>query len=92
MVELKIRRIGGSLGVLLPSTLLTELNVQEGDTLFLNRSIAKPNTLEMTPLLPADTIFVEAARKTSRKYRVALQALAEERESLSGAPKRPRNP
>ena len=38
MLELKIRKIGNSLGVVLPKKSLSHLKVQEGETLYLTKS------------------------------------------------------
>ncbi len=46
MMELKVRRVGSSLGVLLPKRLLDEAGIGEGDTIRLPR-IARPSPLEL---------------------------------------------
>ena len=74
MIELKIRKIGDSLGVVLPKDLLASLNATEGDTLSLSASADGGFTLT-----PCDTKVakqIEAARDIAKRYRNALSELA----------------
>lgn len=71
---LKIRKIGGSLGVVLPKELLGELGVSEGDLLYPVR------TPEGVQLMPGDPDFEQAlnsARDFMRRYPNAMKKLAE---------------
>ncbi|MBK6895581.1 MAG: AbrB/MazE/SpoVT family DNA-binding domain-containing protein [Alphaproteobacteria bacterium] len=72
-MELKITKIGNSLGVVLPKEVLTHLNLEKGDALWLRE------TSEGVTLSPYDPSFAEqmdAARKLMKKRRNALRELA----------------
>jgi putative addiction module antidote len=71
---LKVRKIGNSLGVILPRTTLDELNVEEGDELFVVRT---PEGLKLTPYDPDFAEAVEDAREFMRTHRNAFRKLAE---------------
>lgn len=73
MSGLKIRKIGNSLGVTLPQEILDELNVQEGDELYLIRTA---KGFELTPDNPEFAEELEAYRYVTRKHRNALGDLA----------------
>lgn len=73
-MNLKVRRIGNSLGVVLPKETLERLGVGEGDELVVTTRDAGTVTLE-----PADDEFqrqMEVARKGMDRYRNALRELA----------------
>ncbi len=74
MIELKIRKIGNSLGVVLPRDLLGAMNAKEGDALF--ASIGPDGGLTLTPYDPTVAEQVEAARDLAQRYRNALRELA----------------
>jgi putative addiction module antidote len=71
---LKVRKIGNSLGVILPRTTLDELNVEEGDELFV---VHTPEGLNLTPYDPDFAEAVEDAREFMRTHRNAFRKLAE---------------
>lgn len=71
---LKVRKIGNSLGVILPSTTLDELNVEEGDELFV---VHTSEGLWLTPYDPDFADAVEGARAFMRTHRDAFRKLAE---------------
>jgi putative addiction module antidote len=74
MVELKVRKIGNSLGVVLPKEAVTRLHADEGDRLFL---IEGPNgAYQLTPYDPAFKKKMEKAEDIIGRYRNALHALA----------------
>jgi putative addiction module antidote len=73
MTELKIRKIGNSLGVILPKEALGKLRVSEGDVIYLSE------TLSGVALSTSDADFakqMEAAEKVMRKRRNVLRELA----------------
>jgi putative addiction module antidote len=74
MVELKVRKFGNSLGVILPREVLRRLNAAEGDRLLL---VETPDgTYQLTPW---DSGFEEQMRMASSimdRYRNALRILA----------------
>ncbi len=73
MVEVTLRKIGNSLGVILPSEATAALKVREGDRLFLTDS---PDGLRLTPYDPRFAEQLKAAAKGMRRYRNALRELA----------------
>lgn len=70
---LKVRKVGNSLGVILPRTTLEELNVKEGDELFV---IYTPDGLHLTPYDPDFAEAVEDAREFMSTHRNAFRELA----------------
>lgn len=70
---LKIRRIGNSLGVVLPKDALARLRVGEGDHLSLSET---PEGLVLSPYDEDIERQMEAARRGMRHYRNALRELA----------------
>ena len=70
---LKVRKIGNSLGVVLPKEVLAKLNAGEGDELTVSET---PNGVAMRR---EDSEFqdqIVAARRAMRRYRNALRELA----------------
>jgi len=70
---LKVRKIGNSLGVVLPKDVLAKLRVREGDELSVSE------TPEGVALKRSDDEFqdqIEAARRAMKRYRNALRELA----------------
>lgn len=74
MIQVTVRKIGNSLGVILPAEATTTLNVQEGDRLFLTQS---PDGVRLTPYDPQFARQMEAAEKVMREDRDVLRKLAE---------------
>lgn len=73
-MNVTVRRIGNSEGVILPKEVLERHNLKAGDTLHVTVSS------EGISLVPTDDAFdrqMEAARQFMDKYKVALQKLAE---------------
>lgn len=70
---LKIRKVGNSLGVILPRNQLARLQVKDGDPLYI---VETDKGLELTPYDPDFDAKMKAFKRTSRKYRNALQDLA----------------
>ena len=73
MVQMTVRKIGNSLGVILPAEATTALQVAEGDKLFLTQS---PEGFRITPYDPAFERQMKVAAKGMKKYRNALRELA----------------
>ncbi|CAG0944766.1 hypothetical protein GPROT2_02837 [Gammaproteobacteria bacterium] len=71
---LKIRKIGNSLGVILPKEALDALRVSDGDELTVART---ERGLELSPLDPEFEMKLKGFEKTRRKYRNALRRLAQ---------------
>ena len=74
VLELKLRKIGNSVGIVLPKEALAHLNVQEGDTICVTE--ASDGSLRMSPTSPEVTRQLEAAQDLVRRYRNALRELA----------------
>ncbi len=74
MLDLKVRRIGNSLGVVLPKEVLSRLKLRDGDKVFLTE--APDGSYRITPYDPEFEKQVKIGRKYSAKYRNALRALA----------------
>lgn len=75
MVELKIVRIGNSLGVRLPREVLSRLHLEDGDKMILTES--PEGGYRLTPYLPEFEEQIKAAEEGMRRYRNTLKALAE---------------
>lgn len=73
MYQLKIRRIGNSLGVTLPKEALAKLNVGEGEVLFLTET---PEGFSVTPYSEKFEKAMNAFERTRKKYRNAFRELA----------------
>lgn len=69
----KVRKIGNSLGVLLPKEVAEQLHLAEGDTLHV---ITDADGARLTPFDPNFDAAMTAFEETRRKYRNALRALA----------------
>jgi putative addiction module antidote len=74
MLDLKVRRIGNSLGVILPKEVLSRLKLHDGDKAFLTE--APDGSYRITPYDPEFEKQVKIGRKFSAKYRNTLRALA----------------
>jgi len=73
-IETKVRKIGNSLGIVLPKEALNALKVEEGATLYLTE--APENSLRITPDQPGFKEKMEVADSLMRRYRNALRELA----------------
>jgi putative addiction module antidote len=71
---LQVRRIGNSLGLILPKDLLTRLNLQEGDKLHIVEQTERG--LKLTPYDPKHAEAMDIARRSFRKYADTYRALA----------------
>ncbi len=74
VLELKLRKVGNSLGVVLPKEALARLQVDEGDTLVLSETT--DGGFRVTATHPGFAEKIAAAEKISRRYRNALRELA----------------
>ena len=71
--QLKIRKIGNSLGVTLPREAVAELKSAEGDILYLTET---PLGFQLTPYDPAFAESIAAFEEGAKEYRNALHELA----------------
>lgn len=72
-VELKLRKIGNSVGVVPPREALAQLNAQEGDTLLLTQT---PDGFRVTSHNPEFASSMDVFADLSRRYRNTLRELA----------------
>jgi putative addiction module antidote len=68
-----VRKIGNSLGLILPRATLDELKVGEGDVLHVVRT---PDGVRLTPYDPNFGEALDATRDYMRRHRDALRELA----------------
>jgi putative addiction module antidote len=74
MVALKVRKVGNSLGLVLPKAVVNRLHIQEGGKLFL---IEGPNnTYRLTPFDPAFQKRIKKAAEIMSRYRNTLSVLS----------------
>ena len=72
-MELKVTKIGNSLGVILPKELISNLKLDKGDTLWVTDA---QSGYRITPYDPAFGEQMDAARKIMKKRRNVLRELA----------------
>jgi putative addiction module antidote len=73
MYTLKIHRIGDSLGITLPQEVLQQLNLGEGDNVFLTETA---DGVQITANNSEFERAMKAYRKGSKKYKNGLRELA----------------
>jgi len=73
MLELKVRKVGNSLGTVFPREALDRLKVREGDRVFLTET---PDGYRVTPYDPEFERQMELAEEGMAAYRNTLRALA----------------
>lgn len=73
-IETKVRRVGNSLGIILPQEALQALRVEEGATLYLTK--APNDSLLMNPERPGFNEIMSLAEEGMNRYRNALRELA----------------
>jgi putative addiction module antidote len=73
ILELKVRKIGNSLGLVLPKEALTHLKVQEGDTLTLTET---QDGVRLTASDPEFAKTMAVFESLNKRYRNALRELA----------------
>lgn len=74
MVELKVRRFGNSLGVVLPREVINRLHASDGEALFL---VEGPDgSYQLTPYDPEFQKKMTVAEDLMRRYRNTLRELA----------------
>src|SRR3977135_640207 len=79
---LQIRKIGNSVGVILPKELLARLNLKEGDRFY---PVEQPDGLtRVSPVNPNDARTMEFASRFRHEYRITFAKL-EKRASQSGS-------
>jgi len=74
MVHLKVRKIGNSLGVVLPREVVARLNTRDGDALYLTE--AAEGSYRLIPHDPGFEAKMAKAEDVIRRYRNTLHVLA----------------
>jgi putative addiction module antidote len=75
MLPMKVRKVGNSLGVMLPKEVLSRLNVQDGDEVFLTE--APDGSYRITPYDPELETQIKIGKNFMTKYRNTLRGLAD---------------
>lgn len=74
MIELKVKKIGNSHGLVLPKEVTARLNVSEGDSLFLTDGVN--GGFRLTPEDPSFREQMKAAESIIKRYRNTFRELA----------------
>ncbi|MGO8699114.1 MAG: AbrB/MazE/SpoVT family DNA-binding domain-containing protein [Limisphaerales bacterium] len=74
VLELKLRKIGNSVGVVLPKEALARLNADEGDAVYLSETTE--GGFRITANNPEFGRKMKVAENLSRRYRHALKELS----------------
>lgn len=72
-IQLKVRKVGNSVGIVLPKEALAVLKVQEGDTLTLTEA---QDGVRLTTANPEFAKSMEVFESLNQRYRNALRELA----------------
>lgn len=72
-IQIKLRKVGNSVGTVLPKEVLARLNLEAGDTLYLTET---PDGFRVTSADPDFHKLMKAANKTLKRYRNTLAELA----------------
>lgn len=73
-MKTKVRKIGNSLGIVLPKDALQAMNVEEGATLYITK--APKDAIQITPEKPGFEDVLKVAEEGMVQYRNALRELA----------------
>ncbi len=74
VLELKLRKVGNSVGLILPKEALGRLNAEEGDFVYLTE--AAEGGFRLAASNPEFAEKIRVAGRISRRYRHALKELA----------------
>jgi putative addiction module antidote len=72
---LRIKKIGNSVGLILPKELLARLKLSEGDQLYIVEQTERG--IKLSPYDPKHAEAMDIARRSFRKYADTYKALAE---------------
>jgi putative addiction module antidote len=73
MLKVKVRKVGNSLGAILPGEVAARLRVKEGDTLSVTET---PDGIQLSPYDPEFESAMKAFERGRVRYRNALRRLA----------------
>jgi putative addiction module antidote len=74
VLELKLRKVGNSVGVILPKEALSHLNVEEGDSVSVTDG--PDGSLRLSPSKADVTRQMEVVQDVMKRYRHTLRELA----------------
>ena len=74
VLELKLRKVGNSVGIVLPKEALSHLHAEEGDSLCVTE--APDGSLRMSATKPEVLKQLAAAQRVIHRYRTTLRELA----------------
>lgn len=74
VLELKLRKVGNSVGVILPKEALAHLRVEEGDSVTVTE--APDGSLRLSPHKAEVSRQMEVAKDVMKRYRHTLRELA----------------
>jgi antitoxin MazE len=72
MLKTAVRRVGNSLGITLPKTVIDNYHLNEGDELHI---VETDEGVVLTPFNPEFSAWAEAYKRTNKKFRNTLHAL-----------------
>lgn len=72
-MKIKVRKVGNSLGLVLPKEIVARLRVANGDLLFVQETV---DGIQLTPYDPEFERQMEIAKQVMREDRDALRALS----------------
>ena len=73
MLRTAVRRVGNSLGITLPKTIVDNYHLSEGDELHL---VETDEGVVLTPFNPEFAEWAKAYERTNKRFRNTLKALA----------------
>lgn len=73
MLKVKVRKIGNSLGTILPGEVAARLRIKEGDSLSVTET---PDGVQLSPYDPEFEAAMESFERGRARYRNALRRLA----------------
>jgi putative addiction module antidote len=73
-MQLTVKKRGNSLSVIIPKEIATQLNIEDGDSIYLTQT---PNGYELSVTDPDFAKKMDIARQGIKKYRNALINLAQ---------------
>ena len=73
MLKTAVRRVGNSLGITLPKTIVENYHLNEGDVLHL---VETDEGVVLTPFNPKFAEWAEKYERTNKRFRNTLNALA----------------
>jgi putative addiction module antidote len=73
MIKASVRRVGNSLGITIPRSVLDSYHIEDGDDLYL---VETQDGLMLTPYDPKFSAWAKAYESTNKRYKNTLRELA----------------